>query len=235
MPGSTRSAASARPVRAAALGALGVVTVLATVSGCAGTGAKSTDATAATTAPATGRAAGQLSAAQLPDGAAEGWQPLAAPRVQAVTSAIQLNECASVQGAADWQQQAYVSVHRTPAEQDLFTFSDGSAAGAAYQSLLTQMAGCQAASRALQTKSLGSADAQVTTTATTAGGTAWSRRWTGVEGLSAGGPQTDHLYAVQRGSALAVVHFDEWDATHAPAYDTRSDGALLTSIARQLA
>ncbi|WP_156178741.1 hypothetical protein [Saccharothrix sp. ST-888] len=248
MPGSIRLPAPVRPVSAAALGALGVLAVLVTVGGCGSaprlsatarsTGASAsvagapTSVTAESTAGPT--ATERLSAAQLPNGAVEGWHPLAPPRTQAVTGAVQLDECASVPGAASWQQQAYVSVYRTPAEQDLFTFRDGTAAQTAYQGLLTQMDACQTVSRALQAKALGTTDAQVTRTAVTDQGTAWSRQWTGVEGLSAAGPQTDHLYAVQQGTTLAVVHFDEWAATHAVPYSTRADGDLLTSVARQL-
>ncbi|MFB7669276.1 hypothetical protein ACFC1R_36095 [Kitasatospora sp. NPDC056138] len=244
MPGSIRPPASVRPLSAAALGALGVLAVLVTVGGCgsapqlsATAHGDSTAAPAAVTpssATAGLAATGGLSAAQLPNGAVEGWHPLAPPRTQAVTGAVQLDECASVLGAASWQQQAYVSVYRTPAEQDLFTFRDGAAAQTAYQGLLTQMDGCQTASRALQATALGTTDAQVTKTAVTDQGTAWSRQWTGVEGLSAAGPQTDHLYAVRQGTTLAVVHFDEWAAAHAVPYSTRSDGDLLTSVARQL-
>ncbi|MBB4921380.1 hypothetical protein [Kitasatospora kifunensis] len=256
MPGLThalRSAGPARPAgsalraRATLLAAVGALAVLATVSGCGGATRHSAAAPggvpggvpatatptppAAVTAPAVST---QLSADQLPAGAVERWQPLAAPRTQAVTGAIQVNECASITGAVSWQQQAYVSAYRTPAEQDLFRFQDGPAARAAYQNLLTQMASCQDQSRALQAKALGSSDALVTQTAATGQGIAWSRQWTGVEGISAAGPQTDHLYAVQQGSALAVVHFDEWAGVGTAPYSTRADGDLLTSVAHRL-
>lgn len=55
----------------------------------------------------------RLSADQLPADAAERWQPLAPPRTQRVSGAIQVNECASVSGALAWQQQAYVGAYRT--------------------------------------------------------------------------------------------------------------------------
>ncbi|GAA2237654.1 MULTISPECIES: hypothetical protein [Kitasatospora] len=239
MPASTRPPSLAPPVRAVALGALGVMAALV-ATGCGGTTGQlsAVPAGSASTASAVGQpgstAAARLSAEQLPNGVAEGWQPLSQPRVQAVTGDIQLNECASVSGAATWWQQGYVGVHRTPAEQDLFTFRDAAAAQAAYQGLLTQMDGCQNQSRAVQAKALGLADAQVAKTAVTDRGTSWSRQWTGVEGLSAAGPQTDHLYAVLQGTRLAVVHYDEWAGTHAAPYSTRSDGDLLTSVAQQL-
>ncbi|MGK4584448.1 hypothetical protein [Kitasatospora sp. HPMI-4] len=263
MPGYTRPPSLAPPARATALGVLGVLAVLVT-AGCGSTALQLSAAPtgsaaprpaavpagsavprpaaapadsaspAAAVAPAGATASVRLSAAQLPNGAAEGWQPLAPPRSQAAAGDIQLNECASVAGATTWQQQGFISVYRTPAEQDLFTFPDGSAAQAAYQRVLAQMDGCQSQSRALQANALGTADAQVTRTAVTGQGAAWSRQWTGVEGLSAPGPQTDHLYAVQQGADLAVVHYDEWPGAHAAPYDTRSDGALLTAVAQQL-
>ncbi|MFF7633686.1 hypothetical protein ACFZB9_11120 [Kitasatospora sp. NPDC008050] len=266
MPGHRRPSRPAKPAlrrRTTVLTAVGALAVLAVVGGCGGSAKHSAAAPAAgqaAAAPPAGAGAvvpavsTRLSADQLPADAAEHWQPLAAPRTQRVTSAIQLNECASISGALAWQQQAYVSSYRTPAEQDLFSFQNSAAAGSAYQNLLTQMGSCQSQSRALQTKELGSSDALVTRTATTgqdttgqsttgqdttgqstAGqGTAWSRQWTGVEGLSAAGPQTDHLYAVQQGSTLAVVHFDEWAGAHAAPYSTRADGDLLTSVALKL-
>ncbi|GAA1259136.1 hypothetical protein GCM10009665_56570 [Kitasatospora nipponensis] len=175
-----------------------------------------------------------LSAAELPANAVEQWKPLAAPRTVAVTRAVQVNECASVTGAVSWQQLGYVGAYQTPAEQDVFGFADDAAAHTAYQSLLTQMGSCQTQSRAVQTKAQVSADAQVSQTATTDQGTAWSRQWTGVQGLSAAGPQTDHLFAVQHGKTLAVVHFDEWAGTSAAPYSTRSDGDLLTAVANRL-
>lgn len=95
------------------------------------------------------------------------------------------------------------------------------------------MGSCQSQSRALQTGELGSSDALVTETAVTGQGAAWSRQWTGVEGFSAAGPQTDHLYAVQQGNALAIVHFDEWWHPRRP-YSTRADSDLLTSVALRL-
>ncbi|WP_051965684.1 hypothetical protein [Kitasatospora mediocidica] len=177
----------------------------------------------------------RLSAAQLPDGAVEGWKPLTAARTQAVHTGIELNECASVVGAASWQQQAYISVFQTPAEQDVFTFPSAAAAQSAYQALQAKMGSCQVQSQALQAKAHLATDAQVATTAGIDAGTAWSRKWTGVEGVSAAGPQTNHLYAVQRGASLAVVHFDEWAGAHAAPYDTQADQGVLSAVARQLA
>ncbi|MDH6137866.1 hypothetical protein P3T37_007301 [Kitasatospora sp. MAA4] len=262
MPGSTRPFITVRPVRHAVIAVIGALAALVAASGCgssssthatsatapsaaAATTSAATPATPATPAPtAAGSSAAaqpgsaapaQLSAAQLPDGGVEGWKPLAAARTQAVTTGIELNECASVLGAASWQQQAYVSVFHTPAEQDVFTFPSATAAQSAYRDLQARMGSCQVQSRALQAKAHLATDAQVATTAATGAGTAWSRQWTGVEGVSAAGPQTNHLYAVQQGASLAVVHFDEWAGTQAAAYDTRADQGVLTAIAQQLA
>ncbi|WP_280665510.1 MULTISPECIES: hypothetical protein [unclassified Kitasatospora] len=216
---------------------LGVLTALVTATACGGSSSSHT-AAAATPPPAPvasiDATPARLSVAQLPDSAVEGWKLLAPARTQAVAGGIQLNECASVAGATSWQQQAYISVYRTPAEQDVFTFHDAPAAKAAYQDLLARMGACQSQSRALQAKSHLADDATVAATATTAQGTAWSRKWTGVEGISAAGPQTNHLYAVQQGASLAIVHFDEWAGTQAAPYDTRADQDVLTAVAGQL-
>ena len=222
MPGSTRPFTAVRPVRHAVLAVIGGLAALVAASGCGSSGSThATSAAAASSAaptssaaaaapapsaPAPSAAAAQpgsagpvrLSAAQLPDGGVEGWKPLAAARTQAVTTAIELNECASVLGAASWQQQAYISVFQTPAEQDVFTFPSAAAAQSAYQSLQARMGSCQVQSRTLQAKAHLATDAQVATTAATGAGTAWSRQWTGVESVSAAGPQTNHLYAVQQ-------------------------------------
>lgn len=242
MPGSIRPAIT--HTRPAALGIVGVLISLAFLVCTTGCGSTTHTAAAMTgtaptqassgAAPSTVSAA-RLTAAQLPDGAAEKWQAIGTAGTQSVTGrAIQVNECATVHGATTWQQQAYASTYQTPAEQDIFTFASSTAAHAAGLSLSGQMADCQAQSRALQAKSHVVVDAQVTRTAATDAGSAWSRRWTGVQGLSAAGPQTDHLYAVQVGDVLAVIHFDQWATAHPVAYSTRADLSLLTAVTRQL-
>lgn len=148
-----------------------------------------------------------LPAAQLPDSAVAQWKPIAPPHTQPVQHQIQLNECADVNGAATWQQQGYVSSFNTPAIQDTFTFTDATAAQDSYRSVLAGMDGCQAKSDALQTASKITPDAQVTRTATTADGTAYTRQWTGVVPISAPGRQTDHIYLVQRGDVLTVLQY----------------------------
>lgn len=242
MPGSIRSTIA--PARPAALGILITVAVALCVGGCGstahtpatttlgGASAPPSTAPATTSAPVSGT---RLTAAQLPDGATEKWQAIAPARVQPVTGqGVEVSECATVHGATTWQQLAYASVYQTPAEQDVFSFPSSAAAHTAEQNLTAQMRDCQSTSRALQSTSHIVVDAQVTRTATTAQGAAWSRQWTGVEGLSAAGPQTDHLYTVQVGSTLAVIHFDQWAASHPAPYSTRADQALLSAVARQL-
>ena len=243
MPGSIRpSTTHARPAALGIVGTLIALAVLVCTSGCSSTThAAAAAMTGATAAPATTGSspspvpAVRLTAAQLPDGAAEKWQSIAAVRTQTVAGrTIQVNECATVHGASTWQQQAYASSYQTPAEQDVFTFAGSGAAHAARLALAAQMADCQAQSRALQAKSRVTVDAQVSRTATTDDGGAWSRKWTGVEGVSAAGPQTDHLYVVQVGDTLAVIHFDQWASAHGAAYSTRADLSLLNAVTRQL-
>ncbi|QMU70702.1 hypothetical protein [Streptacidiphilus sp. P02-A3a] len=242
MPGSIRS--SIVPARRAAIGVLVAVAAALGVGGCGSTahsattavlgGASAPPSTAPATAPAPVSAA-RLSAAQLPDGATEKWQAIAPARAQPVSGrGVQVNECATVHGATTWQQLAYAGAYGTPAEQDVFSFPSSAAAHAAEQGLAAQMDACQSTSRTLQSTSHVVVDARVARTASTPQGAAWSRQWTGVEGLSAAGPQTDHLYTVQVGSTLAVVHFDQWAASHTAPYSTRADQALLSAVARQL-
>ncbi len=176
----------------------------------------------------------QLAAAQLPDNGREKWQPITPPRQRGVAASVRLDECATVQGAASWQQQGFASVHRTPAVQDTFTFGDPGAAQGAYQAVVAAMGSCQATTDALQKKSGLTPDAQVTRTATIQGGTAWARKWTGVEGISAAGPQTNHIYAVVQGTVLVVVHVHEWASAGSPSYDTGGDAGVLSTVARQI-
>ncbi|MGV9270541.1 hypothetical protein ACWDRR_38540 [Kitasatospora sp. NPDC003701] len=228
---------AARRLRYAALCALAA---LLAAAGCGSSpGATPTGAPRGAHAPAPGEPsatapAPPLSAAQLPDAAAQGWTPLPAAAVRPVTGDIRLNECASVVGAVSWQQLAYVGVHRTPALQEVFAFRDAEDARDAYEEVLSGMSECQALSRALQTKDARAEDAEVVRTAAAGRATAWSRRWAGVEGLSAAGPQINHLYAVQHDTTLAVVHFDERAGSGTTAYDTRADLDVLTAITRRL-
>ncbi|MFJ9608840.1 hypothetical protein ACIRS1_21125 [Kitasatospora sp. NPDC101176] len=210
-----------------------------------GTSAPTPRASAAPAAPAAPQGAGTaapetpLTAAVAPAGLAKlpiastfGWKPdgpLSSQDIQG--RKITLNECAAVSGAATWQQQGYVSAARNPAGQQLFSFATPEAAHAAYQQLVTDMGACQTASRQLQARQGVTQDAAVTRTAETSDGTSWSRQWTGVGGLSAPDRQTNHVYALQQGTALTLFQFDELAERPGPTHDTGTDAALLTALA----
>ncbi|WP_107101116.1 hypothetical protein [Streptomyces graminilatus] len=196
-----------------------------------------TDLTGATaaTAPLTGT---QLAATALPDHDEMRWRPISDPVTQPLHQDFGLNECVSVPGALAWQQQGFISARKTPAVQDTLSFPDEAAARAAYRGVVGAMKDCAAESRALQKRYGLSQDAVVRRTAGTAGaadGTAWTRSWTGVQGFSAPGDQTNHVYAVRHGRVLALLHFDEWAAKAAPSYDVRGDAAVLRTLGAQLA
>ncbi|MFE2145631.1 hypothetical protein ACFXA3_28530 [Streptomyces sp. NPDC059456] len=144
---------------------------------------------------------------------------------------ITLNECATVTGATLWQQQGYLSAAKNPAGQQLFLFPDAASAKDAYDRLVAGMNNCQTASRGLQAREGVAQDAAVSTTATTKDGTAWSRHWTGVGGMSARDVQTNHLYAVRQGDRLTLFQFDELAERPAPAHDTRTDASVLGALA----
>ncbi|MFD6877232.1 MULTISPECIES: hypothetical protein [unclassified Streptomyces] len=144
---------------------------------------------------------------------------------------ITLNECATVGTAALWQQQGYLSAARNSAGQQLFGFSDAEAAKSAYGRLVADMNNCQTTSRKLQEREGIPQDAMVTTTATTSGGTAWARKWTGTGGMSARGLQTNHLYAVQQGDRITLFQFDELVERPSPPHDTSGDTAVLGALA----
>ncbi|MFE5586976.1 hypothetical protein [Kitasatospora sp. NPDC056531] len=176
-----------------------------------------------------------LPPAQLPDNAAAAWKPIAQPHTQPATHDVRLNECAAVKGAATWQQQGYVSSFKTPAIQDTFTFTDAATAQQAYTDALNAMNACQQQSRALQSAAKLSQDAQVAATATTAEGSAFSRQWSAVAGMSAPGPQTGHIYLVRHRNDLTVLQFAVPAGTPgAGALTAADDQATLTNLAAQL-
>ncbi|MEV7022249.1 hypothetical protein [Kitasatospora sp. NPDC093558] len=176
-----------------------------------------------------------LPAAQLPDNTAAAWKPIAQPHTQATTHDIRLNECAVAKGATTWQQQGYVSAFKTPAIQDTFTFADAASAQQAYADLLSSMNTCQEQSRALQSNGKLPQDAQVSTTNTTAEGTAYARQWTAVPGISAPGPQTGHIYLVHHDNTLTALQFAIPAGTPgAGALTADDDRTTLTNLAAQL-
>ncbi|MEY9861490.1 hypothetical protein ABH935_007131 [Catenulispora sp. GAS73] len=174
-----------------------------------------------------------LKAVDLPNAAAVDWQPtggLVAMTLPAV-GGIDLSECATVSGAAAWHEQGYASAQNTPAQEDIFGFTDTATATRAFQAIADGLNGCQQTSRDLQHSGGVTTDATVTTTATTAQGLAWARTWTAVPGASAAGPQTNHYYLVQHGATVIVAAFTEFGANPPHRYDTTGDPAVITMLA----
>ncbi|MFE5907729.1 hypothetical protein ACFQ6B_01325 [Streptomyces wedmorensis] len=184
-----------------------------------------------TTAPA------PLKPAELPDGERQEWKPMGEVMSLPLSGDFQLNECVSVAKATAWHQQGFRgSTRDTVAVQDTLTFPDEATAAAAYRTAVGAMKDCQATSRELQRQAALPQDAAVRQTANTADGTSWQRRWTGVQGISSPGDQANHVYAVQRGNVLALLHYDEpASASAAPSYDFRGDTAVLRTLGALLA
>lgn len=173
----------------------------------------------------------QLSATQLPDAAAEQWTPIGGPNTRTITGHdIRENECASVHGARTWSQQGFSGDSgQTAAVQDTFTFDSRSEAQAAYQGIATAMAHCQATTRSLQSVNHTPPNAVVRQTAKLASSIAWERTWTAVMGISAEGPQTNHLYLAVSGAVLIVLQFTEFPG-HAAPYDVARDPQVLAML-----
>ncbi|MFI1976839.1 hypothetical protein [Streptomyces wedmorensis] len=192
----------------------------------------------ATAKPAPGTTApAPLKPAELPDGGRQEWKPMGEVTSLPLSGDFQLNECVSVAKATAWHQQGFRgSTRDTVAVQDTLTFPDEATAAAAYRTAVGAMKDCQATSRELQRKAALPQDAAVRQTANTADGTSWQRRWTGVQGISSPGDQANHVYAVQRGNVLALLHYDEpASASAAPSYDFRGDTAVLRTLGALLA
>ena len=172
-----------------------------------------------------------LAPSQLPAFNIEAWTAQKAGPVEHVTGHnIGLNECATVHGAATWQQQPYVSSSGgDPAIFETFTFGTPAAARSAYAAATAGMKSCQATSRALQVAAHITPDAVSHQTASATDAASFERVWTGVGGISADVPQTDHLYLATRGTTLVVLHFDEFGKDPAP-YDVRNDPAVLATF-----
>jgi hypothetical protein len=168
---------------------------------------------------------------------AESWTAQTAGPVRQVTGHdITLNECATVHGATTWQQQPYLSSGGNPALLEIYTFDSQAAASAAYQQIDSGMSSCQATSRALQTTHHLAADAVAQQTASTADTAAFDRTWTGVEGISAAGKQTNHLYLAAHGTSVMVLHFDELaNGSSAAPYDVHQDSNVLSLLTNLLA
>jgi hypothetical protein len=173
----------------------------------------------------------------LPAYTVESWTASAVGPVRDVSGHdIQLNECATIRGAATWQQQPYESSGGDSAILEAYTFPAAAQAGSAFSAALSGMQACQATSRALQATNHTRVDAVTRETAGAAEEAAYERTWTGVEGISAAGPQTNHLYIAVNGTEVVVLHFDELAKVgSAGAYDIRDDSAVLTMLENTLA
>lgn len=177
----------------------------------------------------------QLASGQLPALAADKWAPVGAPSTRTVAGHdIGENECAKVVGADTWTQQAFSGGDsQNVAIQDTFVFGSAAAASSAYQNLMSGMGACQQTTRALQAANKVSANAVVTETASRSDAAAWERSWTGVMGMSADGPQTNHLYAAVDGTRLIVLQFTEFPG-QAAAYDVSADPSVLSMLGSEL-
>ncbi|MCX4807146.1 hypothetical protein OG594_36980 [Streptomyces sp. NBC_01214] len=189
-------------------------------------------------APALDPAASAKVPSDLAAVTAQSWTARAPGPVRPITGHdIALNECVSVRGAATWQQQPYLSSGGNSAVLEIYTFGTEAAAAAAYEGVRSGMSSCQATSRALQSANRVKADAVARQTATATDAAAFERVWTGVQGTSAQGAQTNHLYPAARGTRVLVLHFDDL-AGGSPAaapYDTQQDPNVLSLLTNLLA
>lgn len=178
----------------------------------------------------------RLTATQLPAASAEKWDPAGPPSTRDITGHdITENECFKAEGANTWTQQAfYGGDGQNTAIQDSFTFSSAGAAESAYQDAVTGMDACRQTSVALQQKNGVTPDAKVAQTASGTAAAAWKRTWTGVMGMSADSPQTNHIYLAVNGARLIVLQFTEFPGQAAP-YDTAGDPQVLTMLTDELA
>jgi hypothetical protein len=171
----------------------------------------------------------------LPGYSAEKWVPIGTQSTRTIDGhAIGENECAEVDGAGAWTQQSFSGGGQDVVIQDTFAFASSGTAQAAYQNFVTGMLTCQQVTRALQASNKAPVDATVTNTASQAEAAAWKRSWTGVMGMSAAGPQTNHLYVALVGTSLIVLQFTEFPG-HAPVYDVTADPGVLSIIEAGLA
>ncbi|GAA1965542.1 hypothetical protein [Catenulispora subtropica] len=173
-----------------------------------------------------------IPAPSLPNAAVADWQPMGGLVAMTVPEGrdIGISECASVHGAAAWHEQGYVSAQHTPAQEDVFGFGDPQSATRAFQSITASLDGCAQTTRDAQRRGGAPLDATVVTTATAQQAQAWSRKWTGVAGQSAAGPQINHYYLVQRGATVILAGFSEFGAHPPTPYDTAGDPAVLTML-----
>jgi hypothetical protein len=177
----------------------------------------------------------QLAPTQLPAPSTEKWAATGKPSTRSIAGHdIGENECAKVDGAAAWTQQAFTGgAGQNVAIQDTFVFTSPGAARSAYQNVIAGMNGCQGTTRALQAANKTPPDAEVERTAAGAQADAWKRTWTGVMGMSAEGPQTNHYYLAVNGTRLILLQFTEFPGQAAP-YDVAADHQVLAMLDAEL-
>ncbi len=243
---SLAACASGGHPRAAGGGALpGTPTTTGTVAfGTAPTGSAAAGPGPAASASATARSTAKPSsgtkppapvpANQLPGDPANTWKEVTTAHTLPIVHDVLLNECQTVHGATQWQQQGYANRYDTPAVQDTFVFADPGTAQGAYQKLLSDMASCQAVTRTFQQKAGVAGDAVVRQTAQLPDATAWARHWTGVEGISAGGEQTNHIYAAIVVATVSVVQLIEPAGSPTAPIDTTNDATVLAMLTAHL-
>jgi len=227
----TGGAATASPVATAS----GSATTSATVSASRPTAGSSSAAPVPSSTSAGQAQRAQLAASQLPALAAEKWTAVGAPSTRAIAGHdIGENECVKVDGADTWSQQAFSGGDgQNVAIQDTFVFGSAANASSAYQVLVSGMGACQQTTRALQAANKVSVNARVTETASRSDEAAWERTWTGVMGMSADGPQTNHLYVAVDGARLIVLQFTEFPG-QAAAYNVSADPSVLSMLGAEL-
>ncbi|MGW2667687.1 hypothetical protein ACWC5F_06435 [Streptomyces sp. NPDC001272] len=190
------------------------------------------------TAPALDAATSAKVPSDLAAVTAQSWTAHAPGPVRQITGHdIALNECASVRGAATWQQQPYLSNGGNSAVLEIYTFGTEAAAAAANEGIRSGMSSCQATSKALQSANHLTPDAVTRQTADATDAVAFERTWTGVEGISAHGAQTNHLYLAAHGTRVLVLHFDELSegSRAAAPYNTHQDPNVLSLLTNLLA
>ncbi len=130
-----------------------------------------------------------------------------------------------------WIQQGYSggADGRNPAVQDTFAYADPAMAQSAYQTFRSGMARCQSTSRAYQSTHGVAPDAKVTETADLSDAAAWESSWTGVMGMSAAGPQTNHTYLAVHGTRVIVLQFTEFPGQSA-SYNVSGDPRVLALL-----
>jgi hypothetical protein len=231
---SARVRATVTPGTTVVTGTPGKIVTKGTAGTTASSPAPSAGSTSSPSVSSTPQA--QIAPKQLPAAAAENWVPVGTQSTRTIAGHdIGENECAKVRGADIWTQQSFSGGDgENVAIQDTFVFTSADAARSAYQNVVAGMDTCRQTTRALQTANKVPADASVTETASQVDAATWKRNWTGVLGMSADGPQTNHVYLAVNGTRLIVLQFTEFPHQAAP-YDTAADPQVLAMLDTELA